>query len=331
MGGKLPAPDLSDGKVLGVVSGVRPCREGGMRLEAGKLGKRTIVHNYGHGGCGVTLSWGCAEIACDLLAETLPAGHVAVLGGGVVGLTTAVVLSERGYGVTVVAEHTGCQTTSGVAGALWLPTGIDFPKKKAERAKLNDALRRSAKRFGMLDRGLWGLEELPVYEPAETPEQPELFESGVLGLPRQLTKAEPKPGSIKEGRLFRTNFIHTPRFLRMLVETCENKGVGFESKRIASQADARAAEGDAVINCLGLGSAEVFGDTKLFPARGVLVHLEPQDLGYAVHAGYRYMFPREDALVLGGSFEAGESDTASTATKAHDILAYHREFFAKKK
>ena len=61
MGGKLPVPDLSDDMVLRVVAGIRPCRDGGLKLQPGKLGSRTVVHNYGHGGCGVTLSWGCAE------------------------------------------------------------------------------------------------------------------------------------------------------------------------------------------------------------------------------------------------------------------------------
>ena len=45
--------------------GLRPLREGNVRLEL-EPGSR-IVHNYGHGGSGVTLSWGCAHEAADLL------------------------------------------------------------------------------------------------------------------------------------------------------------------------------------------------------------------------------------------------------------------------
>lgn len=44
--------------------GLRPFREGGIRLEI-QPGTRT-VHNYGHGGAGVTLSWGCADEVADL-------------------------------------------------------------------------------------------------------------------------------------------------------------------------------------------------------------------------------------------------------------------------
>lgn len=328
MGGKLPVPDLGDDMVLRVVSGIRPCRQGGLKLQPGKLGSRTVVHNYGHGGCGVTLSWGCAEIVCELVREAAgEKAKVSVLGGGVTGLTAALVLAEQGYKVTVYAASFGEETTSAIAGALWLPTGIDFPKKKADRARFNDILRRSAKRFGMLDRGLWGVEELPVYEPADAEEHPEYFESGVMGLPRELTKAEPKPGCIKEGRLFRANFMHTPRFMRTLHEACTKKRVTFEEAELASLADAKAVEGDIVVNCLALGSRDVFNDQKVYPARGVLVHMEPQELGYAVHDGYRYLFPREDALILGGTFEPNEDGEDAPEAIAEEILEHHREFF----
>jgi D-amino-acid oxidase len=42
--------------------GLRPFRKSGVRLEKEKLSDgRTVIHNYGHGGSGFTLSWGCAE------------------------------------------------------------------------------------------------------------------------------------------------------------------------------------------------------------------------------------------------------------------------------
>jgi D-amino-acid oxidase len=49
-------------KVIGVRVGLRPFRKTGVRLETGQLGDgRRVIHNYGHGGAGFTLSWGCAE------------------------------------------------------------------------------------------------------------------------------------------------------------------------------------------------------------------------------------------------------------------------------
>jgi D-amino-acid oxidase len=47
--------------------GLRPFRKSGVRLESEKLGDgRTVIHNYGHGGSGFTLSWGCARSVVDL-------------------------------------------------------------------------------------------------------------------------------------------------------------------------------------------------------------------------------------------------------------------------
>jgi len=50
--------------------GLRPARTS-VRLEAERAGEVTFVHNYGHGGSGVTLSWGCAEDATELVLAAL--------------------------------------------------------------------------------------------------------------------------------------------------------------------------------------------------------------------------------------------------------------------
>lgn len=54
--------DIQEPRVLRERVGLRPFRKSGVRLEKEKLnGGRTVVHNYGHGGSGFTLSWGCAN------------------------------------------------------------------------------------------------------------------------------------------------------------------------------------------------------------------------------------------------------------------------------
>jgi D-amino-acid oxidase len=55
--------------VVSVAVGLRPARPA-VRLEAEARPGGTIVHNYGHGGAGVTLSWGCAAAATDLLLRS---------------------------------------------------------------------------------------------------------------------------------------------------------------------------------------------------------------------------------------------------------------------
>ena len=64
-------PALANAKVLAHRVGLRPVRPT-VRLETEQLsGGRTVVHNYGHGGAGVTLSWGCAQSVAQTVAEIL--------------------------------------------------------------------------------------------------------------------------------------------------------------------------------------------------------------------------------------------------------------------
>ena len=63
-------PAIADAAILGHRSGIRPSRPE-VRLEHVDLGGRHIVHNYGHSGAGVSLSWGCAEDAAELVRGVL--------------------------------------------------------------------------------------------------------------------------------------------------------------------------------------------------------------------------------------------------------------------
>ena len=65
----------------------------------------------------------------------------------------------------------------------------------------------------------------------------------------------------------------------------------------------------------------------MYPARGILVHMEPQDLGYAVHDGFKFIFPRDTALILGGCFDEDVWDDTPDMDIAAEILAHHRRFF----
>ncbi|MGH3509695.1 MAG: FAD-dependent oxidoreductase [Nocardioidaceae bacterium] len=58
-------PEIADARVLAVRVGLRPERPE-VRLERERRGAATVVHCYGHGGAGVTLSWGCADEVVEL-------------------------------------------------------------------------------------------------------------------------------------------------------------------------------------------------------------------------------------------------------------------------
>ena len=106
-GTSLPAPDFAwDPVARPPVAGIRPYRDGTFRLASETVGSKFVVHNYGHGGGGITLSWGCALEVVDMvrLRGVSAGAKVAVLGAGAIGLTSAVALAEAGFDVAVYAE-----------------------------------------------------------------------------------------------------------------------------------------------------------------------------------------------------------------------------------
>ena len=62
-------PELDRSKIIGGAVGLRPSRSE-VRLEVESIDGRKVIHNYGHGGAGVTLSWGCAEEVAELVAQS---------------------------------------------------------------------------------------------------------------------------------------------------------------------------------------------------------------------------------------------------------------------
>ena len=62
--------EIENPRVLRERVGLRPFRKSGVRLESEKLRDgRTVIHNYGHGGSGFTLSWGCADVVSQIATE----------------------------------------------------------------------------------------------------------------------------------------------------------------------------------------------------------------------------------------------------------------------
>src|SRR5687767_574545 len=112
------------------------------------LGDRTVVHNYGHGGGGISLCWGSSELAVELASAT-GQRRFAVLGCGVMGLTTARLLQDRGFEATIYAKDLPPATTSNIAGGQWSPYTVSDADKttSAYRAQFERASRLSHRYF----------------------------------------------------------------------------------------------------------------------------------------------------------------------------------------
>src|SRR5262249_48111038 len=98
-------------------------RAQGPRIEAQRLFGKTVVHHYGHGGSGWSLSWGSAQQALALVqaAGVKPGERIAVIGCGVIGLTTARTAQQAGYKVRLYAKDRPPRVTSSAATGLWSP------------------------------------------------------------------------------------------------------------------------------------------------------------------------------------------------------------------
>ncbi len=62
-------PRLRRARVLGHRVGLRPTRPE-IRVEDDYFDGQIVIHNYGHGGAGVSLSWGCASTVGNLITGT---------------------------------------------------------------------------------------------------------------------------------------------------------------------------------------------------------------------------------------------------------------------
>lgn len=99
---------------------VRPFRAAGPRLDVERVGGKTVVHNYGHGGSGWSLSWGSSGVAVEKAMST-GEREIAVIGCGALGMTSAILLQRAGAKVTIYAKERPPDVRSARATGTWSP------------------------------------------------------------------------------------------------------------------------------------------------------------------------------------------------------------------
>ena len=319
--------DADPSRLIRAVAGLRPYRRKGFVVRREQLGDKVLVHNYGHGGGGITLSWGSSKLATELGLQG-HSGTVAVLGSGVMGLSTARLVQEAGFPVTIYTAALPPDTTSNIAGGQFHPFAVfhDDEVTPEFRAQFTRALDYSWRRFQIMVGEDYGVRWLPTYVETDSPESKLL--ATFPPIDRMLTPAEhpfPWKGTLR----YDTMYVETGRYLRQMIRDVEIAGGRIEVRRFAAPADIAALPESLVFNCTGLGSRQLFNDTDLHPARGQLAILEPQpEVRYAFTGGPGYMFPRPDGIILGGTFELDQWDTTPDPATIERIIASHRRFFS---
>lgn len=241
--------------------------------------------------------------------------RVIVVGAGVVGLSCAVRLLERGHEVSVVARDLPLETTSSVAAALWYPyRAYPFERVAAWAATTYAELARLS---GSEDTGVSMRAGTEVLRSAagSTP----WWSSALPGL-RPATQLPP---GYPAGWSFEAPVAEMPVYLRWLVARVD--ALGGTVTRMALNGLPDLAE--VVVNAAGLGARLLGQDGAVLPVRGQVVYVEQVGLDrwWLDSTGPTYVVPRRHDIVVGGTEEERAWDPAPDEATAKDILARARE------
>jgi D-amino-acid oxidase len=350
----LPDPDFSLLRASDAyLVGIRPHREGGVCLKLddelipSRHGSKFLIHNYGHGGAGITLSFGCASVVADHVAtlkREIRRPSIAVIGCGVIGLTVAAELRRRwrNLRITIYAKDLDVRrTTSFVAAGQFEPSGICAEyETEEEKTILADYLRRSRDRimelhrsshwhtYGIALRRDYTLDQWNgAYDECTPHDVVPQYRSGILPFAKLNTI----------GREYRTWLINPTILLPQLFTELKRSGVRLRKRQFASRDDFAALRESIIVNCTGYGAKALMNDEDVVAKRGHLVVLRrtlpKQFYFFSGGCGNRrimYAFCRHSDIVVGGTVETGndtEGIIESDRARFDRILANARAMF----
>lgn len=312
---RLAVPRIAPERIIRTTAGLRPYRAPGFVVRTDRLDEKVVVHNYGHGGGGISLSWGSSQLAAELATET-EHRRAAVVGAGIMGLTTARLLQDRGFDVTVYARELPPYTTSNMSGGQWNPTSV-FSFAEASPAfhrQFSRAANFAWRHYQNLVGPLYGVRWVENYVLLNSPPPesttsmrtllPEVFAETILLGPGQ----HPFPSPYAQR--YTTMLVEPAVLLDTLSRDILLRGGRILHRDFRDRAELTQLEEPLLLNCTGLGAAALFDDPELLPIKGQLAVLVPDPaVDYIAQLGSWYMFPRSDGIILGGTYERGEWTT----------------------
>jgi glycine/D-amino acid oxidase-like deaminating enzyme len=328
----LALPRISWDRVIRTTIGLRPHRDSGFVLRPEKFDEKTVIHNYGFGGAGMSLAWGCGLMAAEMALEHgMPADglrRAAVLGCGSPGLTAARQLQRRGFAVTIYAASIPPDTTSNMSSAGFTPTAglVEADRRTpAWDAQFRRAAELSYHQLQLLAGAPgYGVYWIDSYNATDDPKARQTSLSG--GNPGEdLLPDRLNPGRSHEilgpgEHPFPTRYavrssalaIEPSIYLEALVRDFILFGGKIVIRKFDTPRDLMLLAEPILINCTGLGSKTLFDDQELVPIRGQLTHCIPQPEvryrasgrmpGSNVNASIN---PRSDGLCIGNMAERG--------------------------
>ncbi|WP_445145667.1 FAD-dependent oxidoreductase [Dyella sp. Tek66A03] len=308
-------------RITGVYVCTRPFRAAGPRIELERLGHKAIVHNYGHGGSGWSLSWGSSTLAVRL-AQTTHVRELGVIGCGALGLTSALVAQRAGMSVRIYAKALPPDVYSMRASGLWTPDSRicdaehapAFAERWEEMARISHAMYQSL--LGVPGRPI---EWIEGYTLSDTPagqshtdiaDEPEYgdFHERVRDLtPRSVDLA---PGSHPFPqpyvRRYTTMMFNISTYARMLMADFLAAGGKIEVREFEHPRELLALPEATLINATGYGARALFKDESVIPVRGQTARLIPQpEVTYGLSTKNLSVVPRSDGLMVQSFGETG--------------------------
>ena len=354
LGGRAPTPPVpglrlaplhaSPDRITNITVCTRPFRAQGPRLDVERIGSKTVVHNYGHGGSGWSLSWGSSSIATQ---KALATGErdIAVIGCGALGMTSALLLQRAGARVTIYAKDLPPNVRSSLATGVWTPDSRICLAEQAtpEFKQLWQGMARQSFQTYQTLLGLPGnpVEFIDNYFVSDTPQSPQgsrpepdngrpRFAELRDLIPELTTDAEDfDPGQHNLGvrYLRRHTFMmfNLTAYARMLLDDFHANGGKIEVREFHSPADFAALTEKTLINATGYGSRSLLGDTSLTPVRGQLARMIPDaTVNYGLYYKHVAFVPRRDGLVfqvVGEDDYYGFDNESTTPDRAEAELA----------
>jgi FAD dependent oxidoreductase len=316
----------------------RPFRAQGPRLDTEMVGSKLVVHNYGHGGSGWSLSWGSSSVA---VRKAMATGErdIAVIGCGALGLTAALLLQRAGARVTIYAKELPPNVRSSLATGVWSPDSRICLQENATPA-FKQQWQEMARTSFQTYQNFLGLPGAPVEfidnyfvsdEPESTrrPRGPD-SRPPFAQLQRELIgdlmtqSVDFAPGSHSLGaRYLRRNSLmmfNITAYSRLLMGDFSANGGKLEIAEFHTPDDFSKLREKTLINATGYGARTLFGDQTVTPVRGQLARVIPQpDIGYGLFYKDVAFVPRRDGLVfqaVGDSDYYGFNDDTTVADRA---------------
>ena len=328
---------------------LRPFRAAGPRRDLEQIGDKTIVHNYGHGGSGWSLSWGAAMIATNSAMKAAEGSNdIAVLGAGAIGLTSATMLQRAGAKVTIYAKDRAPFTRSSRATGSWTPdsrvalasaVSPSFAAEWEEMARASFSMYQSF--YGMpgtpiewTDR--WQLSDTPrpagppgsAVDPNIRTDRPAPVHD-FIHLNSRIAELTPRPIVMPAGSTpFPTPYVsrsssmtfNVADYSRQLLTDFLIAGGKIETREFHSPQELTQLPQKVIVNCPGYGGRALWGDESIVPVRGQIAWLIPQD---DAHYGLTYrglsMLSRRDGIVMQyskGGEDEGWNDSNETPDRA---------------